>query len=177
MTKTAIASKLHKAMEIAKPEMRDWLESFAALPLYVIDKELIDLFNEKHAIENTVRAMYEAGVADLPFPHVCIELWGGLNWRYFISLFSKDNDGAFTAGLIEYHETGVIDAIMPIHMRSGHTKRQHHGSDFLDTEEGRPYRDRPTTTSDMHIVWIKPVLVNFHDGSPLPPPKPKLVKL
>lgn len=48
-----------------------------------------------------------------------------------------------------------------IHMRAGHTRRQHYGPQNSQTK----------------IVWIPPVLVNYKDGSELPLPKPRLVKL
>lgn len=50
---------------------------------------------------------------------------------------------------------------MPVHMRSGHIRNQPYGP-------GRELR-KP--------IWIAPVLVNYEDGSPLPLPKPKVVRL
>lgn len=49
---------------------------------------------------------------------------------------------------------------MSIHARSGHSRRQHFGKGNENTK----------------VIWIAPVLVNFKDGSPLPLPKPKVVK-
>ena len=44
---------------------------------------------------------------------------------------------------------------MPVHMRAGHVRRQHYGADNADTK----------------LIFIPPVLVNFHPGETPKPPK------
>lgn len=63
---------------------------------------------------------------------------------------------------------------MPIHMRAGHTKAQPHGRPWMDANPEEAMKEGNTATH--HIVWIPPVLVNYVDGSPLPVPKPRIVK-
>lgn len=62
-----------------------------------------------------------------------------------------------------------------IHMRSAHTRRQQHGRKW--EEENPELAALPSNLGDHHIVLIPAVLVNFKDGSELPLPKPKVVKL
>lgn len=62
-----------------------------------------------------------------------------------------------------------------IHMRSAHTRRQQHGAKWV--EENPELAALPSNLGDHHIVLIPAVLVNFKDGSELPLPKPKVVKL
>lgn len=64
---------------------------------------------------------------------------------------------------------------MTIHMRSAHTRRQQHGAKWV--EENPELAALPSNHGDHHIVLIPAVLVNFKDGSDLPLPKPKVVKL
>lgn len=65
---------------------------------------------------------------------------------------------------------------MRVHMRAAHTRRQPHGPDFLDSEEGQRYKGLASTTDTHHIVLIDAVLVNYKDGTDLAKPLPKVVK-
>ena len=93
MANAGIGTKLHKALDYAKaqglPIQYDILTAGLSVPHYCIDRSIIDLFRSGAAILS-VDAMFQAGVAHLPFPKMLVELWTGNPWRYFLLLEELD---------------------------------------------------------------------------------------
>lgn len=289
---TTIGTRLHAAIDIlayyaSNPKAvaaLDVLKQMQAFPTFVMDKELQALFDDV-SLQHSVQAMFEAGVAKLPYPALMMELWGRQDWRYFLVIEEGKSPTHIRVTAMEYIRTAnntfgvvpspliadlsyvtegtpdgkpawncewqddkelnrkdmifhilaavnlafvmshmgeldreVIEApaklnksraahskssvhnhvivrighvydregnkvkltdvhrrSMTIHMRAGHTKHQPHGQPWID--EHPEEAAKPQNTATHHIVWIAPVLVNYKDGSELPLPKPRVVRL
>lgn len=108
----SIGTKLHSAIEILQgyptaPKAvaaLDVLTQMQAFPTFVMDKELQALFDDA-SLQHSVQAMFEAGVAKLPYPALMMELWGGMDWRYFLVIEEGDKPTRFRVTAMEYIRT------------------------------------------------------------------------
>lgn len=80
---------------------RGVLAAAARLPHYVFEHELVELVRD-HSIQKTVDAMFEAGVARLPYPAMSLELWGGSMARVFVVARATDTQTEFELVSITY---------------------------------------------------------------------------
>src|SRR4051812_13090312 len=66
-----IATKLHKALELAPDE--EFFQRCSRLPHYVVDPSLVELLL-RGDVRASINAMVEAGIARLPFGEMLVEI-------------------------------------------------------------------------------------------------------
>ena len=108
-TRKYIATKLHRALEMAPDEPA--LRAMTDAPHYVIDRRLIEMFG-RDDVTKSISALIEAEIARLPFPHLVVEFEAEDRVRRFAHI--SEQAGGFACTMATLNDPALTITREPV---------------------------------------------------------------